>query len=399
MELSKLKNQIQDLGKEIKTASTALASAAMDKTVSMEDVKAKKDALADMQTRMAALQESFTVQSEAEADALPAPNAEAKKTLSEMRKAPEYARASAYAIRNGLTPGRSAYDEKLKVLYDALTIGGGDPTGEDGGFLVPEDVDNQIKEISRTLNPLAPLFEAETVGTNSGWRVKDTAPTAGMANVDEMGAIQEGEAPTFSKVLFTLEKYGMYLPVSKELAADEVANLFAYLSRWFAKKMVITENTLLLAELDDLTATAIPEKSELKGIKAVLNKVLDPAISVNARILTNQDGFDVLDNLTDGNGRPLLDIDPNGIYMLRKIIPVSMVSNSVLPTSGSAAPVYIGDFKQYATLYQRNAMEVVSTDIGGNAFRSDSIEVRGIKRMDVSQFDSESVALRTVTEA
>ena len=62
------------------------------------------------------------------------------------------------------------------MLYDALTIAGGDPAGEDGGFLVPEDIDRSIREYSRALDPLEELFNVESTTTNSGWRVLPPTP-------------------------------------------------------------------------------------------------------------------------------------------------------------------------------------------------------------------------------
>lgn len=311
----------------------------------------------------------------------------------------EYARAFANAVRQGVTPKTGRGIEAYNVLFDALTIGGGDTPGEDGGFLVPEDIDHQINELRRTLNPLAPLFGAENVSTNSGWRVMDSAPTTGMIAVDEMGEIQQGEQPSFSRVLYKLTKYAMFLPVSNELASDEVANLFAYLSRWFAKKAVITENGLLLGALGDLVAQDVAAGDEIKGIKTALNVALDPAISLTAGILTNQSGFNALDCLTDETGRPLLNPDPKtGTPKMANGRTIHVVSDAVLKnTDGGKAPLYIGDMKQYATLFKRNPLEILSTNIGGNAWRSDSIEVRGIQRMGVSKFDTAAVVLRTIT--
>ena len=311
----------------------------------------------------------------------------------------EYARAFANAVRQGVTPKTGRGIEAYNVLFDALTIGGGDTPGEDGGFLVPEDIDHQINELRRTLNPLAPLFGAENVSTNSGWRVMDSAPTTGMIAVDEMGEIQQGEQPSFSRVLYKLTKYAMFLPVSNELASDEVANLFAYLSRWFAKKAVITENGLLLGALGGLVAQDVAAGDEIKGIKTALNVALDPAISLTAGILTNQSGFNALDCLTDETGRPLLNPDPKtGTPKMANGRTIHVVSDAVLKnTDGGKAPLYIGDMKQYATLFKRNPLEILSTNIGGNAWRSDSIEVRGIQRMGVSKFDTAAVVLRTIT--
>lgn len=404
MTMNSLTQQMNELASRIRNAATTLAAAAADDSVTMDELTRQRGEVARMTAQMQALRDAYNTQTQdavqllGSPNAAPTPPAEEAPGLRALLGSNEYARAFAYAVRNGITPKRGRGIDKVKPLYDAMTIGGGDPAGEDGGFLVPIDIDNQIIEIRRTLNPLAELFTVEPVSANSGWRVVDAAPTTGMASVDEMGELAPGEQPTFGKVTFTLGKYGMYIPVSNELAQDEVANLFGYLARWFAKKCVITENNLLLGVLDDLTATAIAQGDELKGIKAVLNKVLDPAISLTATLLTNQTGFDVLDNMTDGTGRPLLEADPKtATPMLFKSKPVMMVADAVLPNVSGKAPIYVGDFRQYATLFVRNPLEVVSTDIGGNAFRTDSIEVRGIKRMSVSKFDTAAVALRTVT--
>lgn len=317
--------------------------------------------------------------------------------LRNMLRSNEYARAFADAVRAGVTLKNGRGIEKYNVLYDALTISGGDPAGEDGGFLVPEDVNNQIIEMRRELNPLADLFTVETVGTNSGWRVMDNAPTEGMQAVDEMGEIGNGDQPMFSKVPFTLKKYGLWIPCSNELASDEVANLFAYLARWLAKKGVITENTLLLNALSALIATDIPAGEELKGVKTALNVALDPAIALNAVILTNQSGYNALDNMEDKSGRPLLNPDPKtGTPKLANGRVVHAVSDAVLKNNESKAPMYIGDMKQFATLFKRNPLEIASTNVGGNAWRTDSIEVRGIQRMSVSKFDAAAAVKRTI---
>lgn len=327
-------------------------------------------------------------------------NSAEERNLRNMLRSNEYARAFADAVRGGVTLKAGRGVEKYNVLYDALTISGGDTPGEDGGFLVPEDIDHQIHELRRTLNPLADLFTTEHVSTNSGWRVMDNAPETGMTAVDEMGEIPESDQPSFSKVGYKLTKYAMWLPVSNELASDEVANLFAYLSRWIAKKGVITENIQLLAILNALAAEDVTAGTELKAIKGVFNKTLDPAIALTSTIVTNQDGFDLLDNLEDKTGRPLLNPDPKtGTPRMANGRTVHVIGNNVLPTTDSKAPMFIGDLKQLATLFKRNPMEVASTNIGGNAWRTDSIEMRAIVRMGTSTFDTGAAVRRNLTIA
>ena len=324
---------------------------------------------------------------------------------SEILRSNEYARAFAYAITNGISRKKGVGDENVRILYDALTEGGGNPVGSDGGFLVPEDIQHQIIEQVRTLNPLSQFFSEENVTAPTGWRVTDTAPTQGLLPVNERGQIQTGEQPKFAQVPYTTSKYALFLPVSNELVTDNVANLFAYLSRWFAKKLTITENNLLVALLQDLTAVDISD-DPLKGIKKALNVDLDPAISALATIITNQSGYNELDNLLDDNKRPLLQPDPTSATAQRiKGRNVAMVSDLTLPnvTSGegqsatTAADIFIGDGRQFATLFRVGNFELASTDIGGDAWRTDSTELRGIARLGVTKFDEKAMVRRTLT--
>lgn len=61
--------------------------------------------------------------------------------------------------------------------------------------------------------------------------------------------------------------------------------------------------------------------------------------------MTNQDGFNALDQLVDGNKRPLLQPDPTG--STGKLLfgrGITVVSNGILKTATSKAPIYFGDF-------------------------------------------------------
>lgn len=413
MNLTELQNSIRTLGAEIRNDATALATAAAGGSVSTDELTRQRVALTDKQNRMASLQTALNVQQADEAGGLPASaatGADDKPGLSAMLKSNEYARAFAYALRNGLTPKKGRMDQKCAPLYNALTIAGGDPAGEDGGFLVPEDVDRQIRELKRQLSPLSELFSIEDVGSNSGWRVSDAAPTTGFTQLDgeiPAAGIPTDDQPVFAQVTYALNTYGLIIPVSNQLVSDEVANLFGYLARWFAKKQVITENLLLKAKLELLTpANILTTDSPIDAIKSVLNLSLDPAISENAVILTNQSGFNYLDQLTDGLGRSLMQPDPvTGTPMMFKNRRVKMMSDKIFPnrkvttagaTKGDYYPIYVGDFAQYATLFMRQPLEVSSTDIGGDAWRKNATEVRGIVRMNASVFDAEAAVRREI---
>ena len=72
------------------------------------------------------------------------------------------------------------------------------------------------------------------------------------------------------------------------------------------------------------------------------------------------------------------------------------VSDAQLPnlSTNSYAPFYIGDMREFATLFRKEGFEVASTDIGGDAWAKDSTEVRGITRLGVSKFDTAAIVGR-----
>lgn len=322
-------------------------------------------------------------------------------------KEQEYSNAFFYAIKNGYTVKSGKGVEQLKPLYNALSETGVPPGGQDGGFLVPTEFNNKINEQRRQLISLANLFNVETVTTLSGWRAIDTAPTTGFAAINEMATVPlpvpvpGSDQPLFSQVTYTLVKYGLRVPVSSELISDNTAGLMTYLARWFGKKGVITENTLLLALLNVLAPTKLGAGTEIDDLKKAITKGLDPDIAMNAAIITNQSGYSMLETINDTTNRSIIQPDPTtGSPMIFKNKPVVMLSDAALPNringGDTLAPIYIGDYKQYGTLFRRDPLEVASTDIGGNAWANDNTEVRGLIRLDAVTFDSAAALKREI---
>lgn len=322
-----------------------------------------------------------------------------KNNLNEILASREYTRAFAAAVRAGVTPRTARNGEEYGVLLDALKESGGTPEGSDGGFLVPTDMDTMIREYRRQLVALSNLFASETVTAPSGFRVVDKAPTKGFTKVEEMATIAKDDQPSFAKITYTVSKYAMILPVSNELMDDNTAGLMQYLARWFAKKGVITENRELLGKTNDIKATAAVKGKELETIKTALNVTLDPDIALNARFIVNQDAWNALDNLVDGNARPLLQPDPTSATSKMLLShPIVCMPNSQMPNnSDGTSTILVGDFTQYATLFRKKPLEIASTNIGGNAWNTDSTEVRGIMRMSVEKFDSSAATAIKIT--
>ena len=315
--------------------------------------------------------------------------------------------AFAECIRAQARGNRRAFDENADIVRRAAAVENTsqmtEGTPADGGLIVPEDVQTTINELRRSLVPLADLFSVENVSFLSGTRVVDTQPTKGFTKMSEMDTIPNDDKPVFAKLSYKVEDYGLFLPVSNDLLRDTDQALLAYISRWMAKKQVITENNLLVTKLAalDAAATAATAANVIATLKKLLNVSLDPAISATAHFIVNQDGFNALDQLLDANKRPLLQPDPSaaaGKMLFGR--PVSVVSNGTLASktdTATTAPIYFGDFTQYATLFRRQPMELASTDVGGSSWRTNSTEVRAITRLDAQVFDSAAAAAVTLT--
>ena len=287
--------------------------------------------------------------------------------------------------------GNQLSKEENEVLVRASTLNEG--TGKDGGFIVPKDVQTAINELKRTLNPLDELVRVEKVATMSGERTYEKLSTmTAFPNVAELANIANLETPEFNRVEYKVQKYAGILPISSELLADTDQNLLNYLYRWLAKKDTITRNTEIAKLINTLTKKPI---TGIDGLKDILNVDLDPAIALTSIILTNQDGDNYVDKLKDTQGHYLL--QPNPLNPTEKMLSgkvVKVVSNKVLPTdtSGSSknAPVIIGDLTESITLFDREAITLLGTNIGGNAFVTDGYNIRGTLRFDTKIVDNEA---------
>lgn len=277
--------------------------------------------------------------------------------------------------------------ERRAVMNEGET----NPAIPDGdvGMVVPQDIQTRINELTREWNDLSQYVTVENVTTLSGSRVLETdADMTPFADVDEYGEIQETDNPKFTPITYKVKKRAGYLPLTNELLADNDANLLGYVTNWIARKAAHTRNTHIIALLNN---TLTPKTlDDLKAINKVLNVELDPAISRTSIILTNQDGWDWMDNQVDGNGRPILqdDFTQPGRKMY-KGRPIVVVSNRHLPsdTDNDLAPFIIGNLKQFMVLFNRRFFELASTREGGDAWRRDTTELRTIMRDDYVKWD------------
>lgn len=306
-------------------------------------------------------------------------------SLSELRSSKEYGRAFLKAMAARVTVDAARANETFNPLIKALSIGGGDPAGSQGGFLVPVEFDNAIIRLSKDYLALADLFKVETVTRNSGWRAVEAGTPAAMPNVSELGAIGKIDAPKFARVDYNCKKFADRLPISNELLEDESAGLLEYVAAWFAPKYILTQNALLLPILTGLTKTVdLTSGSEDKVLRKALISQLNSANSRAATLLTNQTGYAEMDGWEDGQKRALLAPDATNAMAMR-YRGRSVVYGDDAELDGKN--IYVGNFKALGTLFVRKGIELATTNVGGDAWATDSTEVRAICRLDAQKVD------------
>nr|DAF46653.1 MAG TPA: major capsid protein [Siphoviridae sp. ctAFE3] len=263
--------------------------------------------------------------------------------------------------------------------------------GENGGYLVPEDVRTAINEYRRSFVSLKDHVDVRSVVVPSGSEVYEkTSQLTGLTNITELGEIQEMNAEVFERITYKVKDFGGILPVSRFLLQDSPENLLAYLGKWFMKKQVVTENKEIIAVLKTLTKKAITKVDE---IKEAFNVTLDPIFLDNTKVLTNQDGFNVLDSIKDKNGnyllQPVLNEPTKRLLLGKEVI---VLPNTHLPNeTANKFPLYVGDLEEAVRVYELDELEIKSTDVGGKSFTRNSYDTRLITRFDVKAIDKEAV--------
>lgn len=300
---------------------------------------------------------------------------------------PEYRALFFKALR-----GQHLTSEELDIMeqYKARISSG---NGEDGGYIIPEDIQTRINELRQTTDDLRQYVTVVPVSTNKGARTLERraehTPFAPLSEYGDPNAMQEIESPKFDRLTYAIEDYAGFLPVPNTVLEDTDQALGDYLVRWIGKKSKATDNHLILQKVDTLNKVTL---DDYKGIKTTLNVTLDPAFSNEATIYTNQDGFDYLDQLYDENGRPLLQPDPQEPTQRRLFgRRVVVLSNKTIATNNGLAPFIIGVLSEAIVLWDRKQLSIDMTKEGGQAWRTNTTEFRAIQREDVTTWDTEAV--------
>ena len=277
-------------------------------------------------------------------------------------------------------------DQFVKDFKNMVTSG---KTGAgNGGLTIPDDIQYAIHKLVRQFATLQNLVNVESVTTMTGSRtyekLSDITPMSDLD--DETAAIPDMDDPELTLIKYAIHRYAAIQTVTNSLLKDTVENILAWLSDWVAKKVTVTRNAKIIEAMGKPAKK--PSIANFDDIKDLENNTLDPALMPSASFVTNQSGYNVLSKVKDAQGRYMLqrDVTQPDVYRLDGKT-ITVIADKWLPDVSGAHPLYYGDLKQGITLYDREHMSLLSTNIGAGAFEHDLYKVRVIDRFDVEVID------------
>ena len=266
-----------------------------------------------------------------------------------------------------------------------------DESGNQIGLTIPQDIRTTINKLVRRFDSLEQYVNKEFVTTPTGSRVfekwSDIKP---LANLDaEDAAIGDNDDPKLTLVKYAIKRYAGITTATNTLLKDTAENILAWLSDWIAKKVVVTRNLKIIEAMDAVPAK--PTIANFDDIKNLALKGVDPAIRSTSFFLTNTSGITELAKVKDAMGNYLLqrDVTQPDRYLIEGKQVVE-IADKWLPSKSGNHPLYFGDLKQAVTLFDREHLSLLTTNIGAGAFEKDLTKIRVIDRFDVVTTDKEA---------
>ena len=294
-------------------------------------------------------------------------------------------------VKDGKPDAQAMKNQFVKDFKNLVTSG---TTGTgNAGLTIPKDIQLQIRTLTRSFASLESLVNVENVTTSHGSRIyeklADITPLKDLD--DESALIGDNDDPELTVVKYLIHRYAGITTVTNTLLKDTVDNIIQWLVNWAAKKDVVTRNAKILEVMGK--APKKPTISKFDDIKDLENNTLDPAIESTSSFITNQSGYNVLSKLKDAEGRYLMqpDVTSPDKYLIDGK-PVIRIADKWLPDVSGSHPLYFGDLKQGITLFDRQQMQIDTTNVGAGSFEHDTTKLRFIDRFDVQLIDDGAFA-------
>lgn len=230
-------------------------------------------------------------------------------------------------------------------------------TSVEGGALIPVELLAPKKAITNKLD-LQKYINTVKVNSGSGKYPFISGSSGVMASTAELAANPELAKPTITEVTYSILTYRGYVPVSQEVIDDADFDVTGLIAETIKDQELNTKNAKIAAILKTAPAKAV---TGLDGIVTALNKDFKDAYDV--KLFISKSLYNALDLLKDADGRYLLQPDPTvpsgKAIKGREVVPLD---DTTIATTAGDLKGFIGDAKEFATLFDRQQASVKWVD-------------------------------------
>lgn len=261
------------------------------------------------------------------------------------------------------------------------------------GYILPQDIRTIItKKIREYKSFRDVLGYMPTTALTGSFPVENFESVTGLVDFADGTDGTDISDISFTNKTFSLKEKAAFLKLSNTLLALTDNALIEYVAEVFAKKAVVTENTMAIAKLKEgKTKKAL---ADWGALRKSINTDLDPAVLYGTKIVTNQNGFEYLDSQLDANDRPLL--QPNPTDPTKKTFKgyeIVVFSNAMLPSTAATSsaaektPIFYGNLAEAVKFVDLEGKIQFATSKEAG-FMSNTTVARLIEFIDVVQCDS-----------
>lgn len=256
----------------------------------------------------------------------------------------------------------------------------------DNAAILPKQFINDLEEIKKGFGALKGYCDVIPVSKNEGSKPVVDYDQNELAEIAEGADIVDGELVT-TDITFKCTKVGLIQTLSSELVEDAEIEIEGIARTNFVEISVAKENKKIMNVVDE-SATVV-EATDYTALEDVMAKAL-PTVKTNLVTLCNVEGYALLKNMKDKQGRSLNLITTIGnteVFNGKPII--TFDSSLVTPTEGKKCVFYSLAMKEAVKFFDRKGATIArSTEAG---FNNDTVKLRILERLDVKSGSKRSV--------
>lgn len=268
--------------------------------------------------------------------------------------------------------------------------------GLDGGYTVPEDIVTRVFALRDAEESLLSEVTVNTVTAKTGRRtMKKRSQHTGFATVAEAAKYPKLANPEFQTVEYAIEKRGGYLPATAEVYEYSDGDIARVVEEWMSAEARATANREILEQIGTKDQVNL---TDMDGIlKAWMG--LGAAFRSTSKLITNDDGLAYLATLKAEDGSYLMSPNPVEPRQMQLavgpyVLPVKVFDKLTMPSTGTKAPMILGDLKAGIAYWQKKALAIKPSDVAVagdlNAYEQDLILWRGSMWDDCTTWDTDA---------